>query len=81
MESGPAPESVFDITDRVVILDDKEDVERFISGFPEQKQMNIKMLLRYLDGLFERLPEETIKKFASSDYFDLYLKVLNELGV
>lgn len=81
VESGPTPESVFDITDRVVILDDKEDVERFISGFPEQKQMNIKMLLRYLDGLFERLPEETIKKFASSDYFDLYLKVLNELGV
>lgn len=77
----PSQESVFDITDRVVILDDKDDVERFISGFPEQKQMNIKMLLRYLDGLFERLPEEIIKKFASSDYFDLYLKVLNELGV
>ncbi len=81
LEKETAPESMFDITDRVVILEDKADVERFISGFPEGKQMNIKMLLKYLDGLFEKLPEETIKKFASSDYFDLYLKVLNELGV
>lgn len=80
-EKESAPENIFDITDRVVILDDKADVERFISGFPEPKQMNIKMLLKYLDGLFEKLPEETIKKFASSDYFELYLKVLNELGV
>ncbi|MBN2158721.1 MAG: hypothetical protein JW807_04945 [Spirochaetes bacterium] len=72
---------VFDITDRVVILDDEADVERFVNGFPEQKRVNIKMLLKYLDGLFERLPEEIIKKFASSEYFELYLKVLNELGV
>jgi hypothetical protein len=76
-----AAEGLFDITDRVVILNDEADVERFVSGFPEHKQVNIKMLLKYLDGLFERLPEEVIKKFASSEYFDLYLKVLNELGV
>jgi hypothetical protein len=76
-----ASEALIDITDRVVILNDEADVERFISEFPERKQMNIKMLLKYLDGLFETLPEEIIKKFASSEYFDLYLKVLNELGV
>lgn len=81
-EGASSPhENLYDITDRVVILDDKADVDRFISGFPERKRMNIKMLLKYLDGLFEKLPEETIKKFASSDYFELYLKVLNELGV
>ena len=76
-----ATEALIDITDRVVILNDEADIERFISEFPERKQMNIKMLLKYLDGLFETLPEEIIKKFASSEYFDLYLKVLNELGV
>jgi hypothetical protein len=74
-------EVLFDITDRVVILNDEADVERFVSEFPPRKRVNIKMLLKYLDGLFERLPEEIIKKFASSEYFDLYLKVLNELGV
>ncbi len=80
--STKAPaDGITDITDRVVILDNKEDVDRFVKEFPEGKQMNIKMLLKYLDGLFETLPEEIIKKFASSEYFELYLKVLNELGV
>jgi len=76
-----AQDDIYDITDRVVILDNEADVDRFIKEFPPGKQMNIKMLLKYLDGLFETLPEEIIKKFASSEYFDLYLKVLNELGV
>jgi hypothetical protein len=76
-----AAEPYVDITDRVVILEDQADVERFVKTFPEPKQVNIKMLLKYLDGLFERLPEDIIRKFASSDYFNLYLKVLNELGV
>ncbi|HOT45228.1 MAG TPA: hypothetical protein PLM53_12415 [Spirochaetota bacterium] len=81
-EEGPsAAEGITDITDRVVILDNEADVDRFVKEFPEGKQMNIKMLLKYLDGLFETLPEEIIKKFASSEYFELYLKVLNELGV
>jgi hypothetical protein len=78
---APAVDRYYDITDRVVILEDQADVERFVRTFPEPKQVNIKMLLKYLDGLFERLPEDIIRKFASSDYFNLYLKVLNELGV
>jgi hypothetical protein len=72
---------VMDITDRVVILDDESDVGRFLMEFPEKKRADIKLLLKYLDGLFEKLPEEVIKKFTDSEYFDLYLKVLNELGV
>ncbi len=80
-ETKAAADGITDITDRVVILDNEADVDRFVKKFPEGKQMNIKMLLKYLDGLFETLPEEIIKKFASSEYFELYLKVLNELGV
>ncbi len=79
---GKMPDDdIDDITDRVIILDDEEDVDRFIRGLPEQKQVDMKTLLSYLDGLFEKLPERVIKRFASSEYFDLYLKVLNELGV
>ncbi|MBN2080036.1 MAG: hypothetical protein JW838_13800 [Spirochaetes bacterium] len=87
VESAPTAEGkgiyedIDDITDRVIILDDEEDVDRFIRGLPEQKQVDMKTLLNYLDGLFEKLPEKVIKRFASSEYFDLYLKVLNELGV
>jgi len=74
-------ETYYDITDRVVIIEDEDDIDRFIKGFPEEKQYDIKRLLKYLDGLFEKLPEGILKNFADSEYFDLYAKVLNELGV
>jgi len=70
-----------DITDRVIIIEDEIDVDRFIQDFPEEKQANLRKLLAYLDGLFEKLPEKTIKNFADSEYFDLYLKVLNDMGI
>jgi len=48
---------------------------------PVEKRASIRKLLKYLDSLFDKLPEEVIKNFANSEYFDLYVKVLNELGV
>lgn len=78
-ESGH--EEIYDITDKIVILDDDIDIDRFIKKFPENKQDNLKTLLKYLDGLFEKLPESTIKSFADSEYFDLYTKVLNDMGI
>lgn len=69
------------ITNQVVILDSREDISRFIDTLPVEKQENIRKLLKYLDSLFEKLPEDVIKKFADSEYFDLYVKVFNELGV
>ncbi len=72
---------IFDITDKVVIIDDELDVDRFVKEFPTEKQGSVKKLMRYLDGLFEKLPENTIRKFADSEYYDLYIQVLNDLGV
>jgi hypothetical protein len=74
-------DTVYNITDRVVILEEEDDVDRFIDQFPEQKQEDLARLLKYLDGLFEKLPESTVKKFAESEYFDLYVNLLNDLGV
>ncbi len=74
-------EEIINITDQVVILDSKEDVNRFVDTLPVEKQENIRRLLKYLDSLFDKLPEDVIKNFANSEYFDLYVKVLNELGV
>ncbi len=74
-------EEIYDITDKIVILEDDIDIDRFIKKFPEEKQDNLKNLLKYLDGLFEKLPESTIKSFADSEYFDLYVKVLNDMGI
>lgn len=74
-------EEIANITDQVIILESKEDVNRFVDTLPVEKQENIRKLLKYLDSLFEKLPEDVIKNFANSEYFDLYVKVLNELGV
>ncbi len=74
-------DEVFDITDQVVIIDDELDIDRFAKQFPSKRPNDVKKLLKYLDGLFEKLPRETLKKFIDSEYFDLYIKVLTELGV
>jgi hypothetical protein len=74
-------EEIFDITDKIIILEDDLDIDRFIKKFPEEKQDNLKKLLKYLDGLFEKLPESTIKSFADSEYYDLYTKVLDDMGI
>lgn len=73
-------QNIIDITDQVIILEDSNNVEAFTSQFPDKKE-DLAKLFSYLDGLFEKLPEEAVKKFAQSEYFDLYVKVMNEIGV
>jgi hypothetical protein len=73
-------EKIPDITDKIIILEDKDKLYELASEFPE-KHENLIKLLSYLDGLFEKLPEEVIRKFAESEYFELYSKVLKEIGV
>ncbi len=70
---------VQDISDEIVIIEDSGDVERFAGTVSSEKRQNIKALLKYLDGLFEKLPEDVIRRFADSEYYNLYVKVLNEL--
>ena len=72
-------DDIIDITDSVVIIDDAGDMERFVASIPEAKREDMKRLLHYLDGLFEKLPEDVVKRFADSEYFDLYVKIMNEL--
>lgn len=72
-------EEVIDITDRIVILDDGSSMETFLETMPEHKRDDMKKLLEYLDGLFDKLPEDVVKRFADSEYFDLYVNVMNEL--
>lgn len=73
-------EEVINITDKIIILEDKEKIMELASEFPDKNE-NLVKLLSYLDGLFEKLPEDVIRKFAESEYFELYSKVLKEMGV
>jgi pilus assembly protein FimV len=48
---------------------------------PQDLQADIKSVLSYLDQLFEALPEEKIKEFAQSEYFGIYKRLFEELGL
>lgn len=47
----------------------------------DQQLEDIKSLLLYLDHLLESLPDEKIQEFAASEYFNLYRKVFESLGL
>ncbi|MDH5717634.1 MAG: hypothetical protein OEZ22_08335, partial [Spirochaetia bacterium] len=42
---------------------------------------DLRNIISYLDVLLGELPENTIKQFAESDYFKVYQKVMDELGL
>lgn len=41
----------------------------------------LRKMIAYLDLLFDKLPEDTIREFSRSEYFDLYKKIMGELGI
>ncbi len=80
-DSVKVVEEIYDITDRIVILEDESDMRRFVKEIPEHKRDDLVRLMKYLDGMFEKLPENAVKNFADSEYFNLYVKILNDLGI
>jgi hypothetical protein len=48
---------------------------------PEDLKDEIRAVLKYMDHLLEALPEEKIQEFAGSDYFVMYKKLFEELGL
>jgi pilus assembly protein FimV len=41
----------------------------------------LRSMISYLDGLFDALPDDAVKQFSQSSYFDLYKKIMTELGL
>ncbi len=50
-------------------------------ALPSDLQSDIKSVLSYLDQLLEALPEDKIKEFAQSEYFGIYKRLFEELGL
>jgi len=48
---------------------------------PTNIKKDIKSVLSYMDQLLESLPEEKIKEFAESEYFEMYHRLFSELGI
>jgi pilus assembly protein FimV len=51
------------------------------SGVPDDLKDEIRTVLKYMDHLLEALPDEKIQEFASSDYFVMYKKLFEDLGL
>jgi hypothetical protein len=47
----------------------------------EDVKSDVKSVLSYLDQLLEALPEDKIKQFAQSEYFGVYKRLFEELGL
>jgi len=70
--------------DELGSLEEESEEPQFQSNsqdLPQDLQSDIKSVLSYLDQLFEALPEEKIKEFAQSEYFGIYKRLFEELGL
>ncbi|HPE89830.1 MAG TPA: hypothetical protein PLH55_09985 [Spirochaetales bacterium] len=48
---------------------------------PDKLKRDVKSVLVYLDQLLASLPEEKIEEFASSEYYDTYKRLFDDLGL
>ncbi len=51
------------------------------AAIPDNLKDEIRTVLKYMDHLLEALPDEKIQEFASSDYFVMYKKLFEDLGL
>ncbi len=56
-------------------------IEQQLEGMSIQSREDLRAVLAYLDTLLEELPEDKIREFAKSEYYDLYVKILEKLGI
>jgi len=48
---------------------------------PDKLKHDVKSVLLYLDQLLASLPDEKIEEFASSEYYDTYKRLFDDLGL
>lgn len=57
---------------------ERAESERKVSGVKEDE---LKEMISYLDRLLEALPPDKISEFAASEFYQLYIKLLERLGI
>ncbi len=71
-----------DETDAAVSVAKISEPEAKISASEKKvSDEDIKIIIKYLDSLLDKLPDDVIKEFAESEYYDLYNKILSKLGI
>ena len=91
-EPAEAP-SLAEPSHNLIVLDDYEDREKAEETHGRDAVMDraaassgvekteLKKMIGYLDQLFDKLPEDTIREFSSSEYFDLYKRIMRDLDL
>ncbi|MFN3660054.1 MAG: hypothetical protein ACK4TN_02320, partial [Brevinematales bacterium] len=70
MESPPVEE-----------IDRRQVIETNLDALSGTTREELRKVIQYLDNLLADLPEEKIKEFAQSEYYDLYMKIMEKLGL
>lgn len=73
------PATVFEEDLESATLVHEDDKVAPQAAVPDQEEL--KSVMGYLDNLLGELPDDVIEKFAQSDYFKLYQKVMDKLGL
>jgi pilus assembly protein FimV len=74
-------ESVDSASPTEEVAEAEEVHEAGSAGIPDNLKDEIRTVLKYMDHLLEALPDEKIQEFASSDYFVMYKKLFEDLGL
>jgi len=56
-------------------------IEEAIEGLSDVEKEALRKVLKYLDKLLESLPEDKVREFASSEYYDLYVRLFDKLNI
>lgn len=81
-ELGEAPpEAEPDELEAPAETPDRDDLVADTAAAANIDPSEVKKMISYLDGLFDQLPEETIRQFSKSEYFGLYKKIMGDLGL
>jgi len=77
-ESTDKPATVFEEDLEAATLIHEDDKA---AAAPAPETEELKSVMGYLDNLLGELPDDVIEKFAQSEYFKLYQKIMDKLGI
>lgn len=92
MDSGAAEPSLAENTEKpatvfeedleaATLIHEDETAQAAAAAAPTPDTEELKSVMTYLDNLLGELPDDVIEKFAQSEYFKLYQKIMDKLGL
>lgn len=81
-ENTEKPATVFEEDlEAATLIHEDETAQAAAAAAPAPDTEELKSVMTYLDNLLGELPDDVIEKFAQSEYFKLYQKIMDKLGL